>query len=109
MPFDFSPAHAALQAHVDAMRLPGAAAVVTLNGEMVDEFCFSIQAFSFADDAAMAKLCTRKLLSALPHAPAVLHVLSPADVGMQAIGRAGTFRRSAEPSLWPRLEQAGGG
>lgn len=39
MPFDFSPAHAALQAHVAAQRLPGVSAVVTLNGEVVDEFC----------------------------------------------------------------------
>lgn len=38
MPFDFSPAHAVLQAHVDAERLSGVSAVVTLNGEVVDEF-----------------------------------------------------------------------
>lgn len=39
MPFDFSPAHAALQAHVDARRLPGVSAVVSVHGEVVDSFC----------------------------------------------------------------------
>lgn len=51
MPFDFSPAHAALQAHVDAQRLPGVSAVVTLNGEVVDEFCTG-----FADIEAQVPL-----------------------------------------------------
>jgi predicted alpha/beta hydrolase len=67
---------------------------------------FAIQAFSFTDDDAMTQACTRKLLAAMPHAPAEVHVVSPADVGMQAIGHVGAFRRSAEPLLWPRMELA---
>jgi predicted alpha/beta hydrolase len=67
---------------------------------------FGIQAFSFTDDAAMTEACTRKLLAAMPHARSVLHVLSPAEVGMKPIGHVGAFRRSAEKALWPRLEQA---
>ena len=51
MHFDFSLAHAALQAHVDAQRLPGVSAVVTLNGEPVDEFCTG-----FADLEAQIRL-----------------------------------------------------
>ena len=77
-----------------------------LVGPSLQSARFNIQAFSFTDDAAMTELCTRKLLAALPNAPAVLQVLSPAEVGMRAIGHVGAFRRSAEPSLWPRLEQA---
>jgi predicted alpha/beta hydrolase len=46
---------------------------------------FAIQAFSFTDDDAMTEMCTRKLLAAMPHAPSAVHVVSPADVGMQAI------------------------
>jgi predicted alpha/beta hydrolase len=67
---------------------------------------FSVQAFSFTDDDAMTEACTRKLLAAMPHAPSALHVLSPAEVGMTAIGHVGAFRRPAEAALWPRLEQA---
>lgn len=67
---------------------------------------FLIRAFSFTDDDAMTEECTRKLLAAMAHAPAVVQVVSPADVGMQAIGHVGPFRRSAEPLLWPRMESA---
>ena len=67
---------------------------------------FLIQAFSFTDDDAMTEACTRKLLAAMPNAPAVVQVVSPAEVDMQAIGHVGAFRRSAEPLLWPRMELA---
>jgi predicted alpha/beta hydrolase len=67
---------------------------------------FAIQAFSFTDDDAMTEACTRKLLAAMPHASSELHVVSPADVGMQSIGHVGAFRRSAESLLWPRMELA---
>jgi predicted alpha/beta hydrolase len=67
---------------------------------------FLIQAFSFTDDDAMTEVCTRKLLAAMPNAPAVVQVVSPADVGMQAIGHVGAFRQSAEPLLWPKMELA---
>lgn len=67
---------------------------------------FPIQAFSFTDDDAMTEACTRKLLAAMPHAPAVVQVLSPSDVGMQDIGHVGAFRRSAAPLLWPRMALA---
>ena len=67
---------------------------------------FPIQAFSFTDDDAMTEACTRKLLAAMPHAPAVVQVLSPGDVGMQDIGHVGAFRRVAETLLWPRMALA---
>ena len=67
---------------------------------------FPIQAFSFTDDDAMTEACTRKLLAAMPHAPAVVHVLSPGDVGMQNIGHVGAFRPAAEALLWPRMARA---
>jgi predicted alpha/beta hydrolase len=67
---------------------------------------FPIRAFSFTDDEAMTEACTRKLLAALPNAPAVVQVVSPADVGMSAIGHVGAFRRPAEPLLWPLMERA---
>jgi predicted alpha/beta hydrolase len=67
---------------------------------------FPIQAFSFTDDDTMTEACTRKLLAAMPHAPAVVHVLSPGDVGMQNIGHVGAFRPAAEALLWPRMARA---
>lgn len=67
---------------------------------------FPIQAFSFTDDDAMTETCTRKLLAAMPHATSEVHVVSPADVGMQAIGHVGAFRVSGEPLLWRRMELA---
>lgn len=67
---------------------------------------FNVQAFSFTDDDAMTESCTRKLLAVMPHAPATLHVVSPAEVGLKAIGHVGAFRRAAEEFLWPRIEQA---
>jgi predicted alpha/beta hydrolase len=67
---------------------------------------FRIEAFSFTDDDAMTEACTRKLLAAMPHAPAVVHVLSPGDVGMQNIGHVGAFRPAAEALLWPRMARA---
>jgi hypothetical protein len=42
----------------------------------------------------------------MPHAPAVVQVLSPGDVGMQDIGHVGAFRRVAETLLWPRMALA---
>ena len=60
----------------------------------------------FTDDDAMTEACTRKLLAAMPHAPAVVQVLSPGDVGMQDIGHVGAFRRVAETLLWPRMALA---
>jgi predicted alpha/beta hydrolase len=65
---------------------------------------FDIQAFSFSDDEAMTENCTRKLLAAMPHAPSTVHVVAPADVGMQRIGHAGAFRPEAAAALWPRFE-----
>jgi predicted alpha/beta hydrolase len=67
---------------------------------------FPIQAFSFTDDDTMTEACTRKLLAAMPHAPAVVQVLSPGDVGMRDIGHVGAFRRAAERALWPRMALA---
>lgn len=69
---------------------------------------FPVQAFSFTDDDAMTETCTRKLLAAMPYAPAAVYVVSPAEVGMQAIGHVGAFRSSAASLLWPRLELAMG-
>lgn len=63
---------------------------------------FGIEAYSFTDDEAMTESCTRKLLAAMPNAPHTLHVLGPGDVGLQAIGHVGAFRRQAAP-LWPIL------
>lgn len=67
---------------------------------------FPIHAFSFTDDDAMTEACTRKLLAAMPHATAQVHVVSPAEVGMQTIGHVGAFRAAAQPRLWPRMELA---
>jgi predicted alpha/beta hydrolase len=67
---------------------------------------FRIEAFSFTDDDAMTENCTRKLLEAMPHASSALHVLSPSDVGLQAIGHLGAFRPGAAAALWPRFEAA---
>ena len=67
---------------------------------------FNVQAFSFTDDDAMTESCTRKLLAAMPHAPATLHVVSPAKVGLKAIGHVGAFRRAAAGTIWPRIEWA---
>jgi predicted alpha/beta hydrolase len=64
---------------------------------------FRIEAFSFTDDEAMTETCTRKLLAAMPQAPAVLHRVSPGDVGLPAIGHVGAFRREAA-AVWPLLE-----
>lgn len=52
----------------------------------------------------MTEACTRQLLQAIPNAPSVLHVLSPADVGLRAIGHVGAFRPEAGPALWPLFE-----
>jgi predicted alpha/beta hydrolase len=62
---------------------------------------FRIEAYSFSDDEAMTKACTRKLLDAMPNAKSVLHVLTPGDVGLRAIGHVGAFRREASSALWP--------
>ncbi len=67
---------------------------------------FPIKAFSFTDDDAMTEACTRKLLAAMPHALAIVEVLSPEDFGLQNIGHVGAFRRAAAPLLWPRLALA---
>ena len=66
---------------------------------------FSIQALSFSDDEAMTERCTRQLLQAMPNAPSELHVVRPAEVGMNAIGHLGAFRRAAERQLWPLMER----
>ena len=65
---------------------------------------FRIEAFSFTDDDAMTEACTRKLLRAMPNAPSRLRVLSPADLGLPAIGHVGAFRPEAASSLWPLFE-----
>jgi predicted alpha/beta hydrolase len=65
---------------------------------------FRIEAFSFCDDDAMTVACTRKLLAAMPHAPSVLRVVAPGEVGLRAIGHVGAFRREAAPALWPLFE-----
>jgi predicted alpha/beta hydrolase len=62
---------------------------------------FRIEAFSFSDDEAMTQTCTRKLLGAMPNAASTLHVLTPGDVGLRAIGHVGAFRREAATALWP--------
>jgi predicted alpha/beta hydrolase len=67
---------------------------------------FAITAFSFTDDDAMTRSCTCQLLAALPNASSKLRVVSPADVGLEAIGHVGAFRRAAEAALWPMLEAA---
>ena len=67
---------------------------------------FNVQAFSFTDDDAMTESCTRKLLAAMPQASATLHVVSPAEVGLKAIGHVGAFRRAAAETIWPRIERA---
>ena len=77
-----------------------------LLGDSLRSARFPIQAFSFTDDDAMTEACTRKLLAAMPHAPAVVHILSPGDVGMQNIGHVGAFRQAAETLLWPRMALA---
>lgn len=38
--------------------------------------------------------------------PATLHVVSPAEVGLKAIGHVGAFRRAAAETIWPRIERA---
>jgi len=73
----------------------------------LDSARFAVRAFSFTDDEAMTEDCTRKLLAALPNAPSTLRVLSPADVGLRAIGHIGAFRRESA-ALWPLLAQAVG-
>lgn len=70
----------------------------------LDSARFPVLAFSFTDDDAMTEHCTRKLLAALPNAPSTMRVMAPADVGLQAIGHIGAFRRNAE-ALWPLLAQ----
>ena len=72
-------------------------------GPSLESARFAIEAFSFTDDDAMTETCTRKLLQALPHAPSRLHVVSPHEVGLQAIGHVGAFRPAAEAHLWPLL------
>jgi predicted alpha/beta hydrolase len=67
---------------------------------------FRIEAFSFTDDDAMTENCTRKLLTATPHAPSKLIVVKPGDVGLARIGHTGAFRREAADALWPLLEAA---
>jgi predicted alpha/beta hydrolase len=66
---------------------------------------FPIVGFSFTDDTAMTETSTRKLLAAFSAAPSELRVISPADVSMAAIGHVGAFRREAEITLWPILEE----
>ena len=64
---------------------------------------FRVEAFSFTDDDAMTEVCTRKLLAALPNAKTSIHVVSPSDVGLQAIGHVGAFRSGARERLWPLM------
>jgi predicted alpha/beta hydrolase len=64
---------------------------------------FKVEAFSFTDDEAMSETCTRKLMAALPHAQVSLHIVSPADVGLKAIGHVGAFRSTAAEQLWPLM------
>jgi predicted alpha/beta hydrolase len=51
----------------------------------------------------MTEVCTRKLLAALPNAKTSIHVVSPSDVGLQAIGHVGAFRSGARERLWPLM------
>ncbi|MFZ4649855.1 MAG: alpha/beta fold hydrolase [Rubrivivax sp.] len=64
---------------------------------------FRVDAFSFTDDDAMSETCTRKLMAALPHAQVSLRVVSPAEVGLKAIGHIGAFRATAAERLWPLM------
>lgn len=64
---------------------------------------YPIHAFSFTDDEAMTQRCTRQLLAAMPHAPSHLHIVSPRDLGLAAIGHVGAFRPTAAATLWPLI------
>ena len=66
---------------------------------------FPVHAYSFSDDEAMTERCTRLMLDALPNAPSQLQVLKPAEVGLNAIGHLGAFRRESA-ALWPHFEAA---
>jgi predicted alpha/beta hydrolase len=66
---------------------------------------FTVHALSISDDEAMTLECTRKLLAAMPHAPAAIERIEPAGLGLARIGHLGAFRREAAPALWPLIER----
>lgn len=57
----------------------------------------------------MSETCTRKLMAALPHAQVSLHIVSPADVALKAIGHVRAFRATAAERLWPLMAASLGG
>jgi predicted alpha/beta hydrolase len=67
---------------------------------------FPIHALSFTDDETMTEMCTRKLLLAYINCPSELQRVSPASLGLTAIGHLGAFRKSNADVVWPLIEHA---
>lgn len=72
----------------------------TMRAPYFDAITAPIRAWAFTDDPIAHEASTRALFRLYTRAPVTIESVSPASVGLPAIGHAGFFRSAAREALW---------